>query len=387
MNNIFYEFLEKNQLQGLEEVLDELPLFEELVKFPGLPAGAPQPTSVDLIGTDFNVNRVSYNFYVSSRKNKTYCFITDATMNPLDEQAQKNILVTIMKAGAAGKAISQKNIDDLKPAAHNLISPKNGENKSIVSFDLSVDTLRRVVFTYAGVFLKTIKKFEGTVANIKIGNVTPSSQSKEQQSTDMGNDAQGETEGSKKGQVANKAGENNSTTGKGTSSRRAAVSAAEKELKMQEFGKNVATARLKESDFIIKTKQIDDKSERLQKVFEHPKFAKLPNILSGIIDSIKELKNQNGFKQDFSDKLKQNKISFYTDIIKGDRGSNRKDYQRLLNLISSNIIYITPLVSKYKLFDNVNEILKAYSKDEKQIDWFYENYVNNHFTMKRIFNS
>jgi hypothetical protein len=57
------------------------------------------------------------------------------------------------------------------------------------------------------------------------------------------------------------------------------------------------------------------------------------------------------------------------------------------NVIGITIKSIKPLVKKYG-FKNVNEILVAFRPDSKnKIAWFNENYVNNHFTMKRIFNS
>lgn len=393
MNNIFYEFLEKNKLNGLEDVLEELPIFEETtMKFPGLPKNVPQPSSIDLIGVEFKLNGVMYNFYVSNVGTKTYCFIADAMMNVLGINDQKNILATIITAGIehTGNTLTKQTSDKIFKEAlfkkHALTNPKNGQNAQIDSLDIS--TNKKIVFTYTSIYFNQLKQQK--VKMVDIAKTGTNSTQGDMQSDMQDNMPSGKGSiSSKQGEVINKTGENNSAASKTISSRKAAVNAAEKELKMKEFGKNVALSQLKQKEFINKVKEISDSSERLQEVFKHPKFAKLPPILSGVINLIKELKNQNGFKEDFDTELKANKVSFYKDLVKGNRRPKKDEYNRLLSKISTDITFITPLVFKYKLFTSVNEILKAYSRPEeqKQIEWFYENYVNNHFTMKRIFNS
>lgn len=379
MNNIFYEFLEKN---NLEEVTAVFPINERLA----IPFGdsQAQPTTINLMGFKFKIKNQQRFFYFSEIP-KPVCYITDESgkLLKIDEQIKelKLVLATVKKGPVT-----------LKPVDSKTLSPLN-------------KTVTEKVISWKKNDWKTIK--EGIELYI-----TQSKNAKENMKDDVEDDVEDDG-GFEDGEMEQTSG----------------ISPRKKDKTMAVVGKlqrdHVFISKV--VDYLKKRKVFDSKgvSQNLPTAIRiaNPSVNKDAAIaftrlnIKNILEQIKGKSPDSGASKGsetsstnhFETAMKHETIEDFISVIKnlGEEAKSeiktKSSFQKidLSKIIVTNekqkirrIIDEYPKIKKalvdsgYAEKDAITQFIADYNKKySNEFQWFMENYVNKHFTLKRIFNS
>ena len=442
MNNIFYEFLEKNNLQ---DVILDIPINENF-NLPFVDKKALQPLRIDLVMYPVKINNVIYNCYISSVPKPILYFTLKKSKAILDITTQEQILQALVsvvnktlvkdkdyiivkspktlpptgKGSIVGDAISWKkgvwqfirmaiekgsktNVQsdvkiDVKTSA------SAGSTGSTASSDSSSGQFdAKVVTTYSkgmiGGFevlsdkisvgdtieiIRSNQKLSAKIKTIKIGENFVNSASKGAQ---CGVKTEEDFKFSRGDFIKIKK-ESNSVT-QNTTDSSTQTSSNDNQKTESEFEKTKKAVD-------VSGLQSPNKENYL-KIFENKKHAEEINEFINKIKDYSELNYKNDKSFFSSGKVKEwGLTNGFNDYVK-DKGAtmDANDTQMKNYFIKT----IGPEGSIRKIlkecgYDSskpVNQFLGHYKlvnkNDDKIISWFFENHVNNHFTMKRIFNS
>lgn len=430
MNNIFYEFLEKNKL---DDVIDDLPINENF-NLPFVDKNALQPLRIDLVMYPIRVNNVMYNCYISSVPKPLLYFTLKKSKAILDIATQEQILQALVsgmnktlkpgtdyviikspktlapvgKGFITGDAISWKkgvwqfirmaiekgskaNIQSKITVNAPSTSGTGGTTTSSASSDSSngqFDAKVIRIFQKTQVIgfkvlsnkisvgdtieiTKDNKKISGEIATIQINQKTVDYADKGQtcgvkfkDNSILSNFSEGDLVKIKK--------ESNSVTQSATDSAAQTNSNDANQSSSQENKDEINHIKQKLS--------IGRKYERYLKVYKDEKIKSFINLVSD--EQVAKATNKLDDLKSFEEYAKKNKET------------NEKTKKEAI----SEIISMYPEIKKillaagYNGTKTINDFLldyKTVSSPEqiKKVDWFYENYVNKHFTLKRIFNS
>lgn len=339
MNNIFYEFLEKNNLN--EVVTDEFSLNENF-NLPFVDKKAIQPLKIDLVMYPVKVNNVVYNCYISSVPKPLLYFTLKKSRNLLDIATQEQVLQALVSG--INKTL------------------ENGKDYMVIK---SPKTLAPVgkgfIVGDAIAWKKGVWQFiRMAIEKGSKTNITSKTEIK------VSGTSGGGSGSASSGAAATPAGGTTASAGKSKKdmlalgkklgqreAEKSALLTADNKVKLAKALESpVIQDFLKKIEMITKDKLPYDNSDRnlrdsvKKKVVIHPKIS--PDAKKALEDIIKDYAKVQAalFKAGFT--IKDKKIDFFMDLYKSsDQGKAKAE----------------------------------------QIDWFYENHVNNHFTMKRIFNS
>lgn len=323
MNNIFYEFLEKNKL---DDVIDNLPINENF-NLPFVDKNALQPLRIDLVMYPIKVNNVIYNCYISSVPRPLLYFTLKKSKIVLDIATQEQILQALVSSKTL-----QKDRDYVVIKSPKTLAPIG---KGFITGD--------AIAWKKGVwqFIRTAIE-KGSKSNIqsKITINTPAS---------SGSSGSNSTSNNVNTQSASSSSENQSSS---------------KENENQN-----------EINHIKEKLKIGGKHERYLKVYKNEKIKSFIELIE---------KNNLGGALENSKSFEK-----YAETVNGDT-DGAKHIKEILSMYPE--IRKILLAANYNSTKTINDFLSDYKMVSqpdkiKKIDWFYENHVNNHFTMKRIFNS
>ena len=351
MNNIFYEFLEKN---NLEDIILDVPINENF-NLPFVENSDLQPLRIDLVMYPLKVNKVLYNIYVSSVPKPLLYFTLKKSKNVLPIEQQKQILEALVDGALKRKIIEGKDYFTLK-------SPKtlSPVGKGTISGDAI--SWKKSVWS---IIKKAIEIGSTRVINstVEIVAAKPGAGSGSASGPGGGDGGSATTGGSAtaasggaSGSAPGKSKKDMLELGKKLGQREAEKSALLTADNQQKLAKALQSSAiqdfLKKIEAVTKNQLPYDNSDRnlrdsvKKKMVIHPKITpETKKALDSIIGDYAKVQAAL-FKAGFN--IKDKKIDFFMDLYKAsEQGKAKAD----------------------------------------QIDWFYENYVNKHFTMRRIFNS
>ena len=421
MNNIFYEFLEKNNLQ---DVILDIPINENF-NLPFVPKDSLQPLRIDLVMYPVKINNVIYNCYISSVPKPILYFTLKKSKAILDITTQEQILQALVsvvnktlvkdkdyiivkspktlpptgKGSIVGDAISwkkgvwqfirmaiekgsrtnvQSNVKiDIKTSASagstgstTSSDSSNGqfdakvikvfEDKKIIGFEVLSDKISVgdiIEITKDG------KKITDTIKSIQINKISVDSANK------------GITCGVKlendskllEGDLIKIKKESNNVTQNTTDS---ATQANSNDV-------NQSSSKTLEDKQNEKLKSINStENTTIRQFIDSIDYSRLPELkekFESHFDEIKKQKMSNFHKFMNPRELVGDKLS-PTDFIKS----------------ANNVKKILDIPNTWKTLNDFlqdQKVIDRYDYKKDSVVWFYENYVNNHFTMKRIFNS
>ena len=343
MNNIFYEFLEKNQLQGLEENLSILDVFNEEKGAGALLQILPKNDNYEIISAEYMSCMITHNkkrYTLYMRNSGRTFFIMPRGVVTIDAAQQKTIdeILNLLrtKAGISGfKPLSSRSI---KVGDKTLTSPIYTFLRGDITKFYKI--LRNFIINKRpGVSTDTLTR------GSKPGSVNTGEKGNSDPSNDNINNKSDETK-------LNNSSKSNSTTTDSNNSQ--SNNAAQNEAYQKAIKDNTII------EFIENIKKAS--------VFMKGKYLKPENGFFAKTISAKQTMN-------FGNKGSESEIEKAVSSIKIKQSMIRKSLSN----------------AGYKGEKIINQFLTDHKKivtaDEPAIKWFYENHVNNHFTMKRIFNS
>lgn len=345
MNNIFYEFLDKN---NLNEVMDEFPLNENF-NLPFVDKSALQPLRIDLVMYPIRVNNIMYNCYISSVPKPLLYFTLKKSKAVLDIATQEQILQALVsvtnKTLQSGKDyVIIKSPKTLAPIGKGFITG------DAISWKKGVwQFIRMAIEKGSKTNIQSKVSINATSSNNSSANSNASSNNSTNATTPNSseNNSAESNKKSKKDMI-----ELGKKLGQRESQKNELLNADNKVKLAKALENPIIQDFLKKIEMITKDKLPYDNSDRnlrdsvKKKVVIHPKIT--PETKKALDEIIKDYAKVQAalFKAGFT--MKDKKIDFFMDLYKSsDQGKAKAS----------------------------------------QIDWFYENHVNNHFTMKRIFNS
>ena len=347
MNNIFYEFLEKN---NLEDAIETLPINERF-DLPFVTAGGIVPSKVILVSYPLFIKGDMVLIYISSSP-RPVLYITDKNKKILPTEEQVEILKKVILASSGKELTDDQYIVTLSPktmgpmgktpVTGKVIAWKKGIWK-IIKTAIEKSKSKPIDFNVKNPE-KEINNDVNKQENVKIGNKTSTKRAELAKHGYSG--------------LKNNAKEEN------------LKSKAEKLTNMANNVKSVIALKTDQEKINSAEIKLDPNFEKIGKLYK-----KIVNIKQTFEKNVPKMTKNDGFRNQMK------KI-------------NEIDNAELRQALKEIDITIVSKLSKRYQFTSLQDLLLAYGsnidKDSKTIDnisWFYENFVNNHFTMKRIFNS
>jgi hypothetical protein len=344
MNNLFYEFLEKNHLQGLEDNLSTLDVFNEAAG--ALSQIIPKNDNYEIIAAEYmscviTHNKKRYTLYMRGGGRTFFIMPRGAvTINAEQEKAIAEILNLLKtKAGIADfKIIPAKTITIGK---NSITSPIYTFKKGATDFKAFYKIIRNFI----------IKQKPGV-------------------STDSLN--RGQNKGSMNASASsNNVSSNNASSSSASNSSTTVSSNATGSVTAPENKRGNGNMNRNPYQEAIKQK-----------------------VITAFIQNIKTA----GSLMPANAKLKENKGLFKSSMITkeimkmANPGKEKEINAAVDNIkVQQTLIRNALITAGYTGDKIINQFLadhkKAVVADEPAIKWFYENHVNKHFTLKRIFNS
>lgn len=388
MNNIFYEFLEKNNL-GLDDAFNELPLFEFVTMTPGMPKDIPEPNNVLFYSINFKYESKSYKFNLKNENNKRYLYITTANGTSINHDEQIKSLSSILDAGKArfGKILAKKITIVKNQSEVQLMNPLTGMEQKYKCFNITTignnaALLKNYLDSY---FSKNKNKMlDGDDAETEAEEQSMDTIDNSQSKGSNMNLAQSETKGS-----TAKSGKKNGTL--------SLAREARKELKQEEIKEKIKKGMndTKEKKELVKKNSALSNEQKVAIALTDEAVVSFIQRIQGTnnIDPIPlgkklNLSSKNGFKK-LNAEMKTKKHSDYNmtpsefNVTKANVDAFVKSYV-LVQKALHNAGFTQPN-GKIKAF--LDAWAGTDSGRKSIINNFFENHVNNHFTMKRIFNS